>query len=186
MTARDGHGGKSWMITEQVAREPEPPPMSSTNRFGRLQLAVIGAVVVLAAGIGLVLGLTILSGRGQSALGASAAYIPADAVMYMEARLDLPAGQRESLRAILERFPAVNADEVLGTALATTLDEALASGDAPFTYSGDIAPWFDGRLALSLLDYPIPTDPASTDPMSVELPSMAFLVGVRDAAAANE
>ena len=173
------------MITEQVVREPAPPSPSSTNRVGRLQLAVIGAVVILAAGIGLVLGLTILAGRGQSALGASAAYVPADAVMYMEARLDLPAGQRESLRAILERFPAVNADDVLGAALATTLDDALASSNAPFTYSGDIAPWFDGRLALSVLDLPIPTDPATTDPTAVELPSMAFLVGVRDATAAG-
>ena len=46
------------MITEQVVREPAPPSPSSTNRVGRLQLAVIGAVVILAAGIGLVLGLT--------------------------------------------------------------------------------------------------------------------------------
>ena len=173
------------MIFERVAHEPEPPSAATTSRVGRLQLAVIGAVVVLAAGIGLVLGLTILSERGQSALGGSAAYVPADAVMYMEARLDLPAGQRESLRAILERFPAVNADEVLGSALAQTLDDALASSDTPFTYSGDIAPWFDGRLAVSLLDYPAPPDPATTDPMSVELPSMAFLVGVRDATAAG-
>jgi hypothetical protein len=168
------------MIIEQAVPEPEPSRSSPAARLGRLQLAAIGAVVVLAAGIGLVLGLTILSGRGQSALGTSASYVPADAVVYMEARLDLPAGQRESLLAILERFPGVNADEVLGAAMADTLDEALASMRVPATYSTDIAPWFDGRVALSLLDYPL-----NMDPMSPQLPTMAFLVGVRDSAAAG-
>src|SRR5687767_1132575 len=112
------------MITEQAPALPEQP--QPTTRVSRLQLAVIGAVVVLAAGIGLVLGLTVLSGRGTGALGPSAAYVPSDAVIYMEARLDLPTGQRESLRAILERFPSVDPDAVLGEAVADTLDDALA------------------------------------------------------------
>jgi hypothetical protein len=169
------------MITEQVAGRPEQP--QPTTRVSRLQLAVIGAVVVLAAGIGLVLGLTVLSGRGATALGPSAAYVPSDAVLYMEARLDLPAGQRESLRAILERFPSVDPDTVLGEAVADTLDDALAAALGPvasISYSADVAPWFDGRVAISLLDYPI-----NADPMSMALPSTAALFGVRDVAAAD-
>ena len=169
------------MITEQVAGRPEQP--QPTTRVSRLQLAVIGAVVVLAAGIGLVLGLTVLSGRGATALGPSAAYVPSDAVLYMEARLDLPAGQRESLRAILERFPSVDPDAVLGEALADTLDDALATALGPvasIAYSTDVAPWFDGRVAISLLDYPV-----GADPMSMTVPSTAALFGVRDVAAAG-
>jgi hypothetical protein len=169
------------MITEQVPAQPERP--EPTTSVGRLQLAAIGAVVVLAAGIGLVLGLTVLSGRGASALGSSAAYVPSDAVMYMEARLDLPAGQRESLRAILDRFPSVDPESVLGEAVADTLDDALGTALGPvasISYSADVAPWFDGRVAISLLDYPI-----SADPMSMTLPSTAALFGVRDVAAAG-
>ena len=168
------------MIVEQPAPESHPLPPAPTTRVSRLQLAVIGAVVVLAAGIGLVLGLTLLQGRGETSLGTSAAYVPAQAVMYMEARLDLPAGQRESLRAILERFPALDPDQVLGEALASTLDDALSSANAPFTYSNDVAPWFDGRVAVAVLDYPLNTDPAA-----MALPSTAALVGVRDPAAAG-
>jgi hypothetical protein len=166
------------MIAEQPVSEP-PPAQPPTSRVGRLQFAVIGAVVVLAAAIGLVLGLTVLQDRGQTSLGGSAAYVPANAAIYMEARLDLPAGQRDSLRAILERFPTLDPDVVLGEALAQTLDGALASSNAPFSYSGDIAPWFDGRLAVTLLDYPLNTDPAS-----MQLPATAALLGVSDAAAA--
>jgi hypothetical protein len=166
------------MIVEQPVSEPQPA-QPATSRVGRLQLAVIGAVVVLAAAIGLVLGLTVLQDRGQTSLGGSAAYVPANAAIYMEARLDLPAGQRESLRAILDRFPTLDPDAVLGEALADTLDNALASSNAPFTYSGDVAPWFDGRLAVTLLDYPLNADPAA-----MQLPSTAAMLGVRDAAAA--
>lgn len=165
------------MITEQVVPERGVPQPTST--ISRWRIAVIGAVAVLAVGIGLVLGLSVLPDRGSS-LGPSAAYVPAGAVMYLEARLDLPAGQRASLRSILERFPAVDADQVMGEALAATLDEALGEIGAPVDYSGDIAPWFDGRVAMTLLDYPL-----NADPMAMQLPSMAALVGVRDAAAAG-
>ena len=169
------------MTSAPVATEPEPTHTQPTTRIGRMQLAVIGGVIVLAATIGLVLGLVVLSGRGESALGPSASYVPADAAMYMEARLDLPAGQRASLRAILERFPAVNPDDVLGAALAETLDEALSSStNASIDYSTDVAPWFDGRVAIALLDYPL-----NADPMAMELPSTAALLGVRDLAAAT-
>jgi hypothetical protein len=166
------------MIIDQVRPEqgvPQRPPVRA-----RWQIAVIGAVAVLAAGIGLVLGLTVLPGRGSSPLGTSASYVPAEAVMYMEARLDLPAGQRDSLRAILERFPGIDADDVLTDALADTLDEAIVGSGIPIGYSDDIAPWFDGHVAAAVLDYPFTFDPGS----SMELPSAAALVGVRDATAA--
>lgn len=169
------------MISTPVATEPEPTHSQPTTGIRRLQLAVIGAVILLAAGIGLVLGLTVLSGRGEgSSLGPSAAYVPADAAIYIEARLDLPAGQRASLRAILERFPAADADAILTEALAGTLDDALANALVPIDYSGDVAPWFDGRVAVSLLDYPV-----NTDPMAMQLPSWTAMFGVRDLVAAG-
>jgi hypothetical protein len=167
------------MIVEQVVPEHGAPRPSSIA--GRWQIAVIGAVAMLAAGIGLVLGLTVLSGRGSSSLGTAASYVPAQAVMYMEARLDLPDGQRDSLRAILERFPGVDADDLLSNALADTLDTAMAGSNLPLDYSTDIAPWFDGRVAVTMLDYPMSLD--ATSPM--DLPSAAVLVGVRDVAAAE-
>lgn len=167
------------MIIDQVRPERGVPERPSVR--GRWQIAVIGAVAVLAAGIGLVLGLTVLQDRGSSPLGTSASYVPAEAVVYMEARLDLPAGQRDSLRAVLERFPGSNADDVLSNAVADAFDSALVGSEVPIDYSGDIAPWFDGRVAVALLDFPLSLDASS--PM--EMPSAAALLGVRDAAAAG-
>jgi hypothetical protein len=148
--------------------------------MSRWQLAVIGAVVALAAGIGVVLGFTVLSGR-STALGTSASYLPADSVMYGELRLDLSPGQAGSLRAILERFPAADAELVPLDAIADAVDQGLSASGSSLTYAHDIGSWFDGRVALSLLDYPVGT----MDPANMQPPNGAVLLGVKDVAAAQ-
>jgi hypothetical protein len=157
-------------------------PTSSTvagARAGRGRLVAWLGAGAAAAAIGI--GIVVLVSSRSAGLDIAAGYVPADAVFYMEAQLDLPSGQRETLRGILERFPAATPDDLLGPALADTLDEALASGDAGFTYSGDIAPWFTGRVALSVNAVP---DDLSTGSFSI--PAMTFLLGTRDEAAAKE
>ena len=161
------------MITEQ------PTQRASTSSLDRRRIAVIGVVAALAVVIGLVLG-SFLVARGAG-LARAADYVPRSAVMYFEMNLDLPGAQRDNLRAILDRFPAIQADDILSDALAQTLDDALAQGNAPFDYSNDIAPWFDGSVAAALLDVP-----TSTDPTQVQMPGMLALFGVRDAAAASD
>ena len=159
--------------TQQPSSQPATAPM-----LDRWRVPVIAAVVVLAVAIGAVLGSALIA-RGGAALGRAADYVPGDTVIYVEARFDLPGAQRDNLRTILERFPSADADAVLTDALAETLDDALANGGAPFDYSTDIAPWFNGSVAFAVLDYPM-----SADPMQMELPSILALFGVRDPAAA--
>ena len=98
--------------------------------------------------------------------------------MYVEADLSLSPSQLESLRAILARFPG-DKDAMLGDALAQTLDDALAQDDAPFDYSNDIAPWFEGTVAITVLDIPF-------DMQDPKPPAAAARVGVTDPAAAGE
>jgi hypothetical protein len=160
------------MIIDEVAPEA-PEPKTSVSR---MQVAVIAAVGLLAATIGVVLGLTMMEGRA-STLAPAAGYVPSGAVMYMEADLSLPASQQASLQAILARFPG-DKDTMLGDALAQTLDDALEQDNAPFDYSNDIAPWFEGSVAVALLD--IPLDRADPKP-----PAVAALIGVTDPAAAT-
>ncbi len=161
------------MIIEHGYQEPQP---STLDRF---RVIVIGAVAVLAAGVGVVLG-SVLVGPGAAPLARAASYVPADAVMYAEARLDLPGSQRANLQALLERFPAADPDAVLSEALADTFDQALADSNAPFDYSNDVAPWFDGTFAFAMLDYPLNADPAN-----MSMPSVVGMFGVRDAQAAG-
>ncbi len=163
------------MIIEHGYQEP---PQRST--LDRARILIIGAVALLAAGVGVVLGGVLVAGQAVP-LARAASYVPPDAVMYAEARLDLPGTQREYLRALLERFPSADADAILTEALADTLDEALSDANSPFDYSNDVAPWFDGTFAFAMLDYPL-----NADPTNMRLPSVVGMFGVRDAPAANE
>jgi len=163
------------VIIEQQTSQP-----TSSSNLDRTRIAIVAVVVVLAVAIGAVLG-SVLIARGGAPLAGAAAYVPEDAVIYAEARLDLPGAQRDNLRALLERFPAADADAILTDALADTLDGALAGGGAPFDYSNDIAPWFDGTVAVAMLDYPL-----NADPMQMQAPAGLVLFGVRDSAAAAD
>ena len=146
------------MITEPVVPTQAPQPTSSVSRR---QVAVIAAVAVLAAAIGLVLGLSVMQGRGSS-LAPAAGYVPAGSLMYMEADLSLSASQADALRAILARFPGTDPNAVSGDGLAEALDEALDQAEAPFDYTHDIAPWFEGTVAVTVLDQPL--DPSTDRP----------------------
>lgn len=175
--ARGGTEGRS-LITEEVATSQGTPQRG--RQLSRWQLAVIGAVVALAAGIGVVLGFTLVGDR-TGALGGAASYLPADAVMYGEAHLDLSPAQATSLRAILRRFPAADADLVPLDAIADAVDQGLAATKANLTWATDIGPWFDGRVSFAVLDYPV----ASTGATNMPLPSVAAMLGVKDAAGAG-
>ena len=166
-------------MTEIVPSQGVP---QAAGRMSRWQLAVIGAVVALAAGIGLVLGFTLVGERGAGTLGTAASYLPADTVMYGEARLDLSPAQATSLRAILHRFPAADEDVVLLDAIGEALDQGFTAAGSSLTYDKDVAPWFDGRVAFAALDYRI--GPIMDVP-NAKLPSVAAMLGVKDAAAAS-
>lgn len=150
------------------------------RHVGRWQLAVIGVVVALAAAIGAVLGFTVLGPR-SNALEGAASYLPANTVVYAEARLDLSPAQAGSLHAILERFPAADADLMPLDAIGSAIDEGLSSSSSAITYADDVAPWFDGRVGLGLLDYPL----AAMTTGETTVPKMAALFGVKDPAAAQ-
>ena len=76
------------------------------------------------------------------------------------------------------RFPGTDPDVVTGDGLAQAIDDALEQGEAPFDYSNDIAPWFEGTVAVTLLDQPL-------DPESQRPPATGILLGVSDSGAAS-
>ncbi len=160
--------------------EEGTPTISSGVPRPRWIVAVVAAVAILAVAMGGVAGAFLVNGRAAGAgVGAAAAYVPDSAFMYMEARLDLPGDQRTLLTQMLAHFPD-GAGSLLGDELAKTLDDKLSKTGAPISYSSDIAPWFDGRLALAILDYP-----ASDAVLRGEMPQVLAFAGVKDATAAT-
>lgn len=162
--------------------EEGTPIVSAGASRPRWTVAVVAAVAALAVAMGGVAGAFLVSGRAAGAgAGAAASYVPADAVMYTELRLDLPGDQREMLRQVLDRFEPIDTDTVLGAKLGEWLDDKLATSTDPHvSYSADIAPWFSGQLAMSMNDYP-----STADAAHMTFPEMVAFLGVRDAAAAR-
>lgn len=162
--------------------EEGTPTASAAAPRPRWTVAVVAAVAVLAVAMGGVAGAFLVSGRAAGAgAGAAASYVPADAVMYMELRLDLPGDQREMLRQVLDRFEPIDTDTLLGARLGDWLDDKLATSTDPHvSYGADIAPWFSGQLAMSMNDYP-----STADPAHMTFPETVAFLGVRDAAAAR-
>lgn len=155
----------------------------------RWAIAAVAATVALAASIGGVLGAFLITDRAAADVGVAAGYVPADAVAYVEARLDLPGDQRAALTELLGRFSGIEIDDVLGAGLADKLDALLDDSGVDSSYRTDIAPWFDGRLALAVLDAGDvsagamnPLAPMAPGAMTV-MPDALIVLGTRDAAA---
>jgi hypothetical protein len=149
--------------------------------------AVIGLVAVLSAGIGVALGGFLLDAR-SGAIGAAAAYVPADAPFYVEMRLQPSADQDAALRELLGRFPEIEGVDLgrpLYDQLVELIDEQIAAeAGAEISWAEDVAPWFGGHVAFGLTSFPIealdPMDPMTAPPV----PDMIVVVDVTDPAAA--
>jgi len=147
------------------------------------RLAVIGLVGILAVAIGVAAGSFLLSAR-SAALGGGASYVPSSAPFYFEMRLEPSASQDAALRELLARFPPIDGVDLarpLYEQLTETLDEELANQPGDFSWSEEVATWFDGRIGVALLDFPAESLAAPVDPFATPgVPSMVALFGVTD------
>lgn len=176
------------MISDSVpAQSPPPEPRGGEARTTRAPrprwvIPIVAAVVVLAAAIGVVAGLT-LNGTRSAGSGGAAGYVPANATIYYELRLDLPGDQRANLRSFLGHVPGVNADAYLTDEIDRQLDSWASQVPGSFTYSGDVKPWFNGSLAFATIGVPSITGVGTSGASS--LPQTLVFAGVRDSAAAT-
>ena len=159
--------------------------LSPASGVSAWRLAVVGTVAALAVGIGVAAGSFVLANR-TVAVGDGAGYVPATAPFYFEMRLEPSTDQDAALRELVGRFPPIEGVDVarpLYEQLTGRLDEALSDGEIDASWSRDVAPWFDGRVGVAVLDLPV--EAIAMDPMTEpQAPSMVGLVGVSDADAA--
>jgi hypothetical protein len=145
------------------------------------RIAVIGLVGVLAIGIGVAAGSFLLTTRAAP-VGSGAAYAPADSPFYVEMRLEPSPAQDAALRELLGRFPpieGIDLDQPLYSQMVEQIDEMLAEEGVGVSWTDDVAPWFDGHVAVAVTEVP-----ASTMELP-EVPPTVVLMGVTDAAAAE-
>ncbi|HEY4752734.1 MAG TPA: hypothetical protein VIH37_05565, partial [Candidatus Limnocylindrales bacterium] len=112
----------------------------------RWVVALVIVALVAAGGVGATMLLTSSTGVISSVVG----YAPADSVMYMEARLDLPGNQRAEVAKTLEAFPGFADQSALPAKLNEVLDRIVKdASNNKHDYQTDIAPWFGGQIGIA-------------------------------------
>lgn len=162
--------------------------VETAERAPAWRTPVIAIVAILAIAIGVLAGSVLLSNRA-AAVGSGAAYVPADAAFYVELRLQPSEAQDAALRDIIGRFPEIeelDLDRPLYDQLTERLDETLTDEGTDLSWEADIAPWFDGRVAVAVTDIPASAMEAPVDPMAApEVPPTVMMLGVTDGDAAE-
>ncbi|MGZ6260017.1 MAG: DUF3352 domain-containing protein [Candidatus Limnocylindrales bacterium] len=132
-----------------VARVQEiSAPLTPVHRApgGRVRwLVAIAATLIVV----IIAGAIIVVAGSTAAKEVAPAYLPADTVLYADARLDLPGDQRDQMAAFLAKFPGFADQASLEAKLDQALDRLVksATGDE-YTYTGNVKPWFGGQAAV--------------------------------------
>jgi hypothetical protein len=157
---------------------PPDPASRNARRRWAFAVGVIGVVVVASA-----FAFSLFTGRAANAVVLG--YVPEDAIVYGEVRMDLPGDQRANLGEFLSRFPGFADQSTLETKIDEVLDRMIGEAtDGEATFSGDIKPWFGGELAFSVGALPDP-DAVTSDPVPTEGARFLLLASVKDEAAAR-
>lgn len=127
-----------------------PAATTPSGRRGlwRWAVALVATVMLVVSGSGLVV--FAQSGAGESR---GPQFVPADAPIYLEARLDMPAGQGEELASFMTAFPGfadagsfdMKADELIDGLVEQASNGAL-------TFSGEMDTFMTGEIGLALTD----------------------------------
>ena len=131
------------IATAPAAVAPAAAAASGGSRT-RWGVAIVVAGLAIAATIGAVILF------GQQATPSALQYIPGDAAIVAEIRLDLPGDQMQHLGNLLAHFPGF-ADQ---STLPAKLDEALTKlvqtvSDGKANYVADLKPWVNGPLFIA-------------------------------------
>lgn len=123
---------------------PSAAVRPGSNR-ARWVLALGAAGLAIAVGVGAFLLL------GSRPTPEALRYIPADAAMVAEIRLDLPGDQLQKVGNLLAHFPGFQDQTILRDKIDESLTQLLAGvTDAEVDYRTDIKPWVDGPAFIGV------------------------------------
>jgi hypothetical protein len=151
------------------------PAQAATGRRGRWRwsVALVATVVMVVSGSGLV-------AFAQSGAGVSAGpqFVPADAPIFIEARLDMPDGQAESLAGFLSAFPGFADEGSFQLKVDEALDGLIAEASQGAVTMSDIRAFATGEIGVAIMEL-------SAEAMESDEPPMVIGFGISDSAAAD-
>jgi|GEM_PF-1586104 hypothetical protein len=125
---------------EPMAATSAPPVVASAGG-SRLRWIVAGAIAALALAV--TVGTVML--LGKSATPTALQYIPGDAAIVGEIRMDLPGDQLQHLGNLLAHFPGFADQSTLSTKIDEAMKRLLATeGQTGIDYVNDVKPWLSG------------------------------------------
>jgi hypothetical protein len=138
------------------------PPVATTASSGANRAR--WAIGLGIAGLAIVAVIAAILTLGSRPTPPALTYIPADAVLVVEVRPDLPGDQLQKLGNLLAHFPGFADQSTLPDKLDESFTQLLgrATGGS-VDYKADIKPWLSGPAFLALLP---PSDASADDPMA--------------------
>ena len=137
-------------------------------------MLVLAAVALGAAGCG----------DDEEAGGSSdlTKFAPADAPVFVEGAIRPEGELKDSIDAILERFPD---GDTVGDELIKSINESVQEDGEDFTYEDDIEPWLGERAAFYATSFEV-TPPSPDDNSTTDLSDGAFIAETTDEDEARE
>jgi len=147
---------------EEVSAPLTTPVRTGSGRARWLVALLATAVVVLVAGAIIV----VAGATGSQAI--APAYLPADTIVYMDARLDMPGDQHDQMAALLTKFPGFADQASMEAKLDEALDRLVKNAtDGKYTYTGNVKAWFGGQIGIGAWSAGAGTEPAGLIVLSV-------------------
>lgn len=155
---------------------PATTPTSGHRGLWRWGVALVATVLLVVSGSGLVA--FAQSGAGESR---GPQFVPADAPIYVEARLDMPDGQAEALAEFMTAFPGFADAGSFGLKSDQLIDGLVEQmTDGALSFSGEIEDFATGEIGLALTDIEAMMSNGSGDE-----PPMLLGIAISDRAAAD-
>ena len=165
-----------------LAYAPAPVQPVNPAPSGRrgLRWLVAAAIVVLVAASASAAFFVVTGAASPSTV---ARWAPADSIVYLEARFDLPGDQHDKAGRFLSAFPGFADPSTLDAKLAEVYDKAIrAATHDKRDYSTEIKPWFGGQVGVAVSA--LPSGGAVTGARSAPV-RCVFILSVTDAAKAG-
>jgi hypothetical protein len=163
------------------AEAPQPVASAPVERTpagrkgGISRWLIVGALAIVVAAVAAGAGFLLTGSSGTSDV---LAWTPADAVVYGEARLDLPGDQAAEVATLMQAFPGFDDQAAFPVKLSEALDQLVGkASDGAYSWKTDIEPWFGGQVGGSISTLPSVTDPSSA--------RATLLISVKDATKAK-
>ena len=136
--------------TRPIEVPVEPPMVARAPGGGRGRWIVAG--VVAAVAIGITIGAVLLF--GQQSTPVALQYIPGDAALVMEIRMDLPGDQMQALGNLLAHFPGFKDQSTLPEKIDEALSRLVAQvPGSSVDYRTDVKPLLDGPTFIGIRSF---------------------------------